>query len=81
DERFGFATQKRIYLETGNKLEQINWETYNHFGEKVGWREGGMWKNYFDLEFSLNSPEGHLPFCCAGFNVCVIAHLALLKDL
>ena len=24
DERFGFATQKRIYLDTGNKLEQIN---------------------------------------------------------
>ncbi|NES18980.1 MAG: hypothetical protein F6K41_08635 [Symploca sp. SIO3E6] len=76
-EHFGFSTQKRIYLETGNKLGEINWEAYNDFGTVVGWREGKIWKNYLDLEFSLNAPEGHLPFCCAGFDVCVVAFLAL----
>ncbi len=74
--RFGFTIQKNIYLETANNLERFNWETYNNFGEQVGWREGGTWKNYLDLEFSLHAPEGHLPFCCAGFDICVIADLA-----
>lgn len=75
---FGFSVQKRIYdLETGSRLGEIDWETYNRFAELVGWREGGNWKNYLDLEFSLNAPEGHLPFCCSGFDVCIIAFLAL----
>lgn len=76
-ERFGFSVQKRIYLETGNQPGEYNRETYSRYGEKVGWRGDGIWKNYFDLEFSLEAPPGHLPFCCAGFDICLVSHLAL----
>ncbi|NJR76844.1 MAG: GUN4 domain-containing protein, partial [Scytonema sp. CRU_2_7] len=67
--RFGFSVQKRIYLDTGNQPREYNQETYDRFGEVVGWRDDRIWKNYFDLEFSLSAPEGHLPWCCAGFDV------------
>ncbi len=74
--RFGFSVQKRIYLETGNQPGGYNRETYNRFGEEVGWRGNGIWKNYYNLEFSLSAYEGHLPFFCAGFDVCLVSHLA-----
>ncbi len=75
-ELFGFSVQKRIYLETGNQLGEYNRETYNRFGEVVGWRKDRIWKNYFDLEFSLSAPYGHLPWCCAGFDVCLVSYLS-----
>lgn len=74
--RFGFSVQKRIYLETGNQPGRYDRETYNNFAEVVGWREDTVWKNYSDLEFSLSAPDGHLPLCCAGFDVCLVSFLS-----
>ncbi|MCC5610133.1 GUN4 domain-containing protein [Nostoc sp. CHAB 5834] len=74
--RFGFSVQKRIYLETGNQPGRYDRETYNRFAEVVGWREDRVWKNYSDLEFSLSAPDGHLPLCCAGFDVCLVSYLS-----
>ncbi|NEO33163.1 MAG: DUF4278 domain-containing protein [Symploca sp. SIO3C6] len=75
--RFGFSVQRNIYIDTGNHPGKYNREIYSRFAETVGWRGNGIWKNYFDLEFSLKAPPGNLPFCCAGFDVCLVSHLAL----
>ncbi len=63
--RFGFSVQKRIYLKTGNKLGQYDYEAYISFHEEVGWREKEayyrQWKIYEDLTFTDTAQEGHLP--------------------
>ncbi len=69
--------QKQIYLETGNQSGEYNRETFNRFGEVVGWREDNIWKNYLDLEFSLSAPNGHLPWWCIGFNICLVSYLPI----
>ncbi len=59
---FGFSVQKRIYLETGNKLDDYNEETYLRFIEAVGWYEQGGWKSYRNFKFlPQDSPDGELP--------------------
>jgi serine/threonine protein kinase len=75
--RFGFIVQKRIYLETGNVLGTYHRESYCHFGEVVGWLKDGIWKNYRGLDFSISAPLGHLPYCSAGFDICLVSYLAL----
>ncbi len=77
NQHFGFSVQKNIYLGTNNKPGEFNRETYNKFGEEVGWRDKKIWKNYRDLEFSLNAPKGHLPFCCSAFNVCLVSYISV----
>ncbi|NEQ39263.1 MAG: protein kinase [Okeania sp. SIO3I5] len=61
DGHFGFSIRKPIYLKTGNQLRIFRQESYERFGEEVGWRKNGEWLTYPELGFSLNSPEGHLP--------------------
>lgn len=58
--QFGFSIQKRIWLECGGKPD-AGYETYRVFVERIGWRVDGNWLSWFDLTFSLNAPEGHLP--------------------
>ena len=59
DGKFGFSVQWAIYKRTGNA------EDYSRFGDAVGWRANGSWKNYHYLAWSteelLTAPEGHLP--------------------
>lgn len=60
---FGFSVQKRIYQEfKGSKK-------YTNFCEQVGWRENGHWKYPSELIFSLDAPEGHLPWLTSGFRI------------
>ena len=35
-------------------------EVWESFGDKVGWRKGGIWLSYSDLTFSKNH-RGQLP--------------------
>ncbi|MBW4683338.1 MAG: GUN4 domain-containing protein [Microcoleus vaginatus WJT46-NPBG5] len=56
--RFGFSVQKRFWLKAGSK---IDYETRCRLGDYLGWRVEGKWKNYDELTFSLEAPEGHLP--------------------
>jgi hypothetical protein len=58
--RFGFSVQKRIWESEG--------EDYEKFGDRVGWRKGRNvirwnkeWRDYNELTFSTNAPQGHLP--------------------
>lgn len=76
DGRFGFSVQKQIYQESGAKLDglpttPLENEIWREFGDRVGWRIGGSWLSYEDLEWSPGVPElapkGHLPTARAGF--------------
>ncbi len=61
--RFGFSIQYAIFVETGNKPGRLlASETYDQFGDRVGWREDNQWIAFVgNLDFSLNAPVGHLP--------------------
>ncbi|MGD1703031.1 GUN4 domain-containing protein [Dapis sp. BLCC M229] len=60
-DKFGLSIQISIYLETGNKLEGYNPQSYQIFGDRVGWRKSRKWKKYEHLNFSQDAPKGHLP--------------------
>ncbi len=61
DGRFGFSVQKRIYkgLDVRINYDEKIWQS---FGDKVGWRQKGVWVYYKDITFDKKAPEGHLPF-------------------
>ena len=54
---FGLSVQKRI-------LQQKNYES---FVTDLGWRVDGSWSEYENLDFTLNAPLGHLPYCGVHF--------------
>lgn len=60
--RFGFSVQKYIWEILGGK-DNPNWETYERFGDHLGWRRKSTWLPYTNLTFSKSAPEGHLPVC------------------
>jgi hypothetical protein len=68
DGRFGFSVQKRIWESVGGKPGEYDYEIYCEFGDRVGWRVKGEWFVYSNIFFSLNAPQGHLPWVC----VCVV---------
>jgi serine/threonine protein kinase len=66
DGKFGFSVQKRIYQSLGGTRD-YNWEIWNKFGDKVGWRKrDGFWLYYYDITFRKVAPEGHLPVGLGG---------------
>jgi eukaryotic-like serine/threonine-protein kinase len=60
--RFGFSVQKRIYQSLGGSRE-YDWEIWEAFGDKVGWRKGGDWLYYTYITFDIKAPVAHLPEC------------------
>jgi serine/threonine protein kinase len=62
NKRFGFRVQKRIFENLGGKIT-FNYPAWQSFGEHVGWYYENHWREYSQLQFSLASPEGHLPAC------------------
>ena len=50
--QFGFSRQKAIFQSV---------EDTEAFGDAVGWRKNGNWLTTNDLNYSLDSPQGHLP--------------------
>jgi hypothetical protein len=63
DGKFGFSVQKQIYQDLGG-TKDFDYEVWESFGDKVGWRKGGSWLDYSDLTFSEGHYMGHLP--CHG---------------
>ncbi|BAY09804.1 caspase, EACC1-associated type [Calothrix sp. NIES-2098] len=60
--RFGFSVQKEIYLSIGGKPDgKYDEETWNKFGDRVGWRVQSNWIDYNQVTFNTNAPKGHLP--------------------
>ena len=64
DNWFGFSVQREIWQKCGSPVSYSdNWDI---FGNRVGWRQGGVWLPYTQLNFELTSqtPRGHLPDLC-----------------
>ncbi len=61
DDKFGFSVQKEIYSSLGGTKE-YNYEVFENFCDRIGWRKGGTWLSYSDLTFNLKlAPQAHLP--------------------
>jgi serine/threonine-protein kinase len=62
-QRFGFTIQKQIWQKMGGTTNNINdSETYYRFLQKIGWlNDQHEWLSWFELDFTLDSPIGHLP--------------------
>jgi hypothetical protein len=58
--RFGFSVQKRIWESVGGTPDADD-ETYQRFGERVGWYVNSQWLDGDNLNFTSQAPEGHLP--------------------
>ncbi|MGB3208575.1 MAG: GUN4 domain-containing protein [Crinalium sp.] len=65
--RFGFSVQKQIYQSLGGTRD-YNKEIWEAFADIVGWRVNGKWHWLYslNLNFNLQSPDGHLPSCRCG---------------
>ncbi len=61
EDKFGLSIQVSVYLETGNNLERYNPQSYQIFGDRLGWRKARKWQKYEQLNFSEDAPKGHLP--------------------
>ncbi|WP_228061039.1 MULTISPECIES: serine/threonine-protein kinase [unclassified Coleofasciculus] len=71
--RFGFSVQKRIWQSVGGQPGVYDYGIYKKFGDTIGWYEEDVrrrdedlegrtgWRAYYELTFSLNAPQGHLP--------------------
>jgi hypothetical protein len=60
DRHFGFSVQKRIWESVGGS-QNAGLETWEKFGEQVGWYESSNWRTYQTLSFSRSGLKGHLP--------------------
>jgi len=58
--RFGFSVQKRIWESVGGK-PNADYETFEKFGDRVGWLVKNKLLDHKDLQLNLNAPLGHLP--------------------
>ena len=63
--RFGFSVQKRIYKSLGG-TRSYDRKVWSAFGDQVGWRVGGGWLYYKDLNFNQTAPSGQLPSVSGG---------------
>jgi GUN4-like len=59
-DRFGFSIQHRIWHQIGGSHADANYDTWLHFGQSVGWRQGS-WLTDAKLTYDLSAPAGHLP--------------------
>jgi energy-coupling factor transporter ATP-binding protein EcfA2 len=66
--RFGFTVQQQLYRHSGatgqpsaGKRIWQQFDLWEQFGDRVGWRVDGVWKPYQDLTFEATAPVGHLP--------------------
>lgn len=57
--KFGFSIQKQIWEDNARETKQ--------FGELIGWKVQGRYVRVDELNFTLDSPLGHLPFLPHGF--------------
>jgi len=58
--KFGISVQQEIYKNLGG-TKQYNRKVWESFGDEIGWRSGGSWLNYNELNFSISAPTGQLP--------------------
>lgn len=56
--RFGFSVQRQIWLKLDRDWIKV--------GDRLGWRVNNRWKEYSELTFSTNAPEGAFPTFWGG---------------
>lgn len=64
DGKFGFSTQRRIYLECGGKLDDSHpsERILQTFYRRLHWQQANkVWLRYHQLGFQATAPRGHLP--------------------
>jgi eukaryotic-like serine/threonine-protein kinase len=65
NKHFGFTSQTKAFLETGNNFDEYIESNYEAFGNKISWRFLGAWKRYKDFNFKAIDPtitlSGNLP--------------------
>lgn len=49
--QYGFSKQKKIWQECGSPMSYN--EDWKKFGTRVGWRRGGKWLDYDELNWEL----------------------------
>ena len=64
--RFCYSKQLRIYQDLGGSLNSLRAQDNSFlfkFGDQVGWRANGQWRDetYDQWDFSLEAPEGCFP--------------------
>ncbi|BAT51813.1 serine/threonine protein kinase [Nostoc sp. NIES-3756] len=57
---FGFSVQKEIYRSLGGN-QNYEYEIWERFSNKVGWRVNEIPVSYEKLCFSIHAPKGHFP--------------------
>ncbi|MBD0390534.1 MAG: GUN4 domain-containing protein, partial [Nostoc sp. C3-bin3] len=55
---FGFSVQRQIWLKLDRDWIKV--------GDCLGWRVNNCWKEYSELTFSINAPEGAFPTFWGG---------------
>lgn len=74
-DRFGFSTQRKLWLEEKGKLDfgedrESTRSTFRRLCERNGWRTNGRMLDYKDLNFDFSTaPIGHLPTLYKGCNL------------
>jgi hypothetical protein len=58
--KFGISVQQQIYQSLGGTKKFNGW-IWRSMGDRVGWRQGGRWLAYSELNFSQTAPSGQLP--------------------
>ena len=62
DGRFGFGVQSRLWEKaTHGQIESVSRDVQSHFFKQIGWQKPGTNSGEPSLNFSLQSPIGHLP--------------------
>jgi hypothetical protein len=84
DGHFGFSPQIEVYQQCGARLNgRYEPENWGKFGQQVGWANDRHWLYYFELNFNLTAPKGHLPgkifSAVEGPLLLQIAHIANLE--
>jgi len=62
---FGLSVQYQIWREIGGNADADH-KTWYRFCDRVGWGNGDTWIPYEQFTFSLDAPQGHLPYLAVG---------------
>jgi len=61
DRQFGLSVQNKIY-QAINRTQALREQTWETFGDRVGWRVGQRWLGDRELAFNRTAPVGNLPW-------------------
>lgn len=59
--RFGFSTQKGLWLKSGGKPGVYDADVWEKFGDRIGWRVNDQWVYCSEINFTSKALPGHLP--------------------